>query len=949
MADIKGISIAGMITPGGNDLNTFATHEDIYGKGGWRSVNKYAELDNISQYRLKDGMAVYVNEDKCIYIYNDGTWNKLSGFGQKVISKDTIYENSVNGSIYKYTISCFNDRNITAVSLGGQAKHTPINKKNPVKIIWNKVADKTQYIGLCSPRVGLDNEGYIIYPFLLTFTTEKHTYSYKVVLMMGQIYEAVNIIAPDIKYNFYLKTHDLYLELPSWFKGTVTLHPLKGNDFLWNLYSFSNEPSENTSGFKVYNWWSNNENETVELKLFDSIDGTDDYSLIVTTDVDIIYNDKLEVGQFISDDAVNDYLLHYLDDKINYINSRSISTKVICATPEQTPDAYGHGGMLTPDQANKESIYFVPVKDENDIITEYVEYTVVTNADGSNTWEILGFAKPEEVDLSGITNQIEQLDTRINSLENANQYLPLAGGQLTGDLIVGNASKNVSLTADGKISSGNQTKSLGNYSQSFGKLTTAQGESSHAEGSYTKAIGKNSHSEGYGIVEKINITSSNVTDGSTTYVLYTGIVQSQTNRIGQTLFREITFSKIDGIEYNSQYYSVIKNSIELKVEKSDGSITPFVQTENYYNPDDVTDGYKFIISFKLSEDIGQIPDVGVLVNLIKYTIADNSVAHAEGKNTSALEKNSHAEGLYTIADGQNSHVEGHMSQTNAENSHAEGYHTIADNKQAHAEGAWSEANAENSHAEGEGCVANGKDSHAEGKFTHASGIAAHAEGIGVETILSADTNYGAIGNYSHVQNDKCTALGSGSTACGYNTIAYSTREFVIGEWNAEEENLGTSANPEYNKKYYFVIGGGSTNADRKNVFTVDTSGNTKISGKYLSDVQKEQLQPNSFITANKSKVFITYNNSDNSNLNSTIKFINDGYDQEYKIIIYNNTSNSIIIDPESDQNNISFVFEGFPSTSKRPQLDQFPTTLTPGKITIITVSMIDDFIFIEHK
>lgn len=74
MSSLLGTQIAASIVPFDNE-DTYATHEDTYGKGGWKSVVDITERNAIPQERRKIGMAVYVQEDGQIYVLKDGTSN----------------------------------------------------------------------------------------------------------------------------------------------------------------------------------------------------------------------------------------------------------------------------------------------------------------------------------------------------------------------------------------------------------------------------------------------------------------------------------------------------------------------------------------------------------------------------------------------------------------------------------------------------------------------------------------------------------------------------------------------------------------------------------------------------------------------------------------------------------------------------------------------------------
>ena len=74
MAKLQGTILASKIVPT-DSLDTYATHEDKYGRGGHRSVDTIVERDEISPERRKEGMTVYVKENKTKYILESGIEN----------------------------------------------------------------------------------------------------------------------------------------------------------------------------------------------------------------------------------------------------------------------------------------------------------------------------------------------------------------------------------------------------------------------------------------------------------------------------------------------------------------------------------------------------------------------------------------------------------------------------------------------------------------------------------------------------------------------------------------------------------------------------------------------------------------------------------------------------------------------------------------------------------
>ena len=74
MAALQGTILASKIVPT-DSLDTYATHEDVYGRGGHRSVDTIVERDEISPERRKEGMTVYVKSTKVKYVLESGIDN----------------------------------------------------------------------------------------------------------------------------------------------------------------------------------------------------------------------------------------------------------------------------------------------------------------------------------------------------------------------------------------------------------------------------------------------------------------------------------------------------------------------------------------------------------------------------------------------------------------------------------------------------------------------------------------------------------------------------------------------------------------------------------------------------------------------------------------------------------------------------------------------------------
>lgn len=227
---------------------------------------------------------------------------------------------------------------------------------------------------------------------------------------------------------------------------------------------------------------------------------------------------------------------------------------------------------------------------------------------------------------------------------------------------------------------------------------------------------------------------------------------------------------------------------------------------------------------------------------------------------------SHAEGANTLAFGHSSHAEGCQTQAIGGRSHAEGSGTKATNHRAHAEGAYTTASGRSSHAEGESGTASGTASHSEGLSTRALNDAAHSEGYDTEAKGYASHAEGyqtkAIEGYSHAEGRKSQATGYDSHAEGYNTLASGHQSHAEGEgckatidrahaegcmteangYDSHSEGKGTVANGsqqhaqgrwnvrDTENKYAHIVGGGTSDSDRKNIHTLDWYGNAWFEG-----------------------------------------------------------------------------------------------------------------------
>lgn len=91
VTNISGTNVAAPIAPF-TSADNYPTHYAQYGKGGFRTVDTYGDLNKIPEPRLEEGMLVYVIEDKHAYQWIEGNWvkSKVGGGIEKVESLSDV-------------------------------------------------------------------------------------------------------------------------------------------------------------------------------------------------------------------------------------------------------------------------------------------------------------------------------------------------------------------------------------------------------------------------------------------------------------------------------------------------------------------------------------------------------------------------------------------------------------------------------------------------------------------------------------------------------------------------------------------------------------------------------------------------------------------------------------------------------------------------------------------
>lgn len=107
------IPLAGFIAPT-DSTDTFATHDSVFGRGGWREVASVAERDAITADRLREGCIVFTADTSSNWQYIGGAWTLFqSGSSGNFVTLDTTQNNisatkSFTGSFSLHKVSTSN-------------------------------------------------------------------------------------------------------------------------------------------------------------------------------------------------------------------------------------------------------------------------------------------------------------------------------------------------------------------------------------------------------------------------------------------------------------------------------------------------------------------------------------------------------------------------------------------------------------------------------------------------------------------------------------------------------------------------------------------------------------------------------------------------------------------------------------------------------------------------
>lgn len=143
MAELKGTQVAASIVPF-TDLDTYATHDAEYGKGGFRSVDTNEKRDAIPAARKVKGMVVRVNDTGLHWVWTGSAWAEWLPKGSMVVDAalNTTSTNPVQNKVITPKITSL-ETNISILE-GELTDLSDIVEGIPritVDTVWNATSD----------------------------------------------------------------------------------------------------------------------------------------------------------------------------------------------------------------------------------------------------------------------------------------------------------------------------------------------------------------------------------------------------------------------------------------------------------------------------------------------------------------------------------------------------------------------------------------------------------------------------------------------------------------------------------------------------------------------------------------------------------------------------------------------------------------------------------------
>lgn len=122
MAALAGTNVSAKVVPF-DSADTYATHDEKYGRGGYRVVANLTERDSISTPRRVDGMLVFVtSEDKTYQLYggiSNSNW-RIYSIGSSISGSSYVYGTvfcDINNYVYQVNNSSILPNSIINVTV----------------------------------------------------------------------------------------------------------------------------------------------------------------------------------------------------------------------------------------------------------------------------------------------------------------------------------------------------------------------------------------------------------------------------------------------------------------------------------------------------------------------------------------------------------------------------------------------------------------------------------------------------------------------------------------------------------------------------------------------------------------------------------------------------------------------------------------------------------------
>jgi hypothetical protein len=368
---------------------------------------------------------------------------------------------------------------------------------------------------------------------------------------------------------------------------------------------------------------------------------------------------------------------------------------------------------------------------------------------------------------------------------------------------------------------GQYTSSLGESSHAEGVSNVAIGNASHVEGSLNASVGYASHAEG---VETTALADYSHTEGI--YTIANGQGQHVSGLWNLTASTEGAFIIGNGNEFNrSNLLFAANKQVEVfgKTKTTNFQMTSGATAGYVLTSDALGNGrWSQVTGSGSSIFTGNTPSTCInniyLTNINACSPASSIIFRNKRQSNNSIANGtlSHAEGLQTTAQGSYSHSEGNLTTSLGLYSHSEGYQTTS-------LGLWS-------HSEGLQNKSIGVSSHAEGLQTTSIGNGSHTEGLGTIAQGAVQT---VVGRYNlTASTEGAFIIGNGLTGSNRSNllVAVNNQVEVIGKTKTTNFQMTSGATAGY-VLTSDALGNGSWQLAQSNGFqyyTVVTITNSQI-------------------------------------------------------------------------------------------------------------------------